>query len=64
MTRIDKVVHSRVYILEVDEVKKAIMAYMDEMGRYPTEKYTYKMQNSGICIIEMIDKVDEESKDV
>ena len=64
MTRIDKVVHSRVYIIEPDEVKKAIMAYMEDMGRHMTEKYTYKMQTSGTCIIEMIDKVDEESKDV
>ena len=64
MTKINKTVHSRVYILEVEEVKKAIMAYMDEKGIYPTEKYTYKMQNSGICILEMIDEVEEEARDV
>ncbi len=63
MTKINKVVNSRVYILEVDEVKKAIMMYMGEQGIFETDKYTYKLQSGGICVIEMIDKVEEEVRD-
>lgn len=63
MTRVNKKVHSRIYILETEEVKKAIMMYMEGNGIFETEKYTFQIQKSGICVIEMIDKTEEEAQD-